>query len=408
LLRDFIRTVVFERFPVSAGMCAGVAQALLVAWGITLASGPAAVRPAAIAGLAVVLAAAHGWATPRVGLSRRVSSAAHRGARLYLALGFSSIVLAGVGVACTLLFGGIAALLAMTGLPEAAGLAVFRAGSLVVALVTSGALAWGFVAEPSCLEVTRRRVSVRGLASALRGLRLVHLSDLHIGNGFEAERIATLVERVQALDPDLVAITGDLFDHDPAALEEGARGLGRLRARLGVFAVLGNHDTYTGCEAVAAALARHAPAIELLRGRSLRLATAAPLHVAGLDDPGHDWTAGGGRLPALDELAAKVPSDEPVILLVHRPDAFPQAAELGFPLVLAGHFHGGQVAVPGLAARFNAASLLTPFHRGEHRLGGSALYVSRGLGFAGPRIRIASRPEIALLELEPAGKAQAA
>jgi predicted MPP superfamily phosphohydrolase len=408
LLRDLVRTVVFERFPLSAGVCAGIAQALLVAWGVALVSGPQALRPLPLLALAVVLAFVHGWATPRVGLSRRVSSAAHGGARLYLALGFASIALAGVGAACALLFAGVAALLAMAGAPEASGLALFRATSVTVALGTSGALAWGFLAEPVRFEVTRRRVAVRGLDPVLGGLRLVHLSDLHVGNGFEKERIAALVERVAALSPDLVAITGDLFDHDPAALAEGARALGRLRARFGVFAVLGNHDAYTGRDAVAAALADHAPSIELLRGHSRPLATPAPLHVAGLDDPGHDWTARGGRLPELDELGAKVPRDEPVILLVHRPDAFPQAAALGFPLVLAGHFHGGQVAVPGLASRLNAASLLTPFHRGEHRLGGSRLYVSRGLGFAGPRIRIASRPEIALLELEPDGDPQAA
>jgi predicted MPP superfamily phosphohydrolase len=91
-----------------------------------------------------------------------------------------------------------------------------------------------------------------------------------------------------------------------------------------------------------------------------------------------------------------------VVLLVHRPDAFAQAAALGLPLVLAGHFHGGQIALPVGEGRWNAARLLTPYHRGRYRLGDATLYVSRGLGFAGPRVRFGSRPEIAVLELVPA------
>jgi predicted MPP superfamily phosphohydrolase len=86
---------------------------------------------------------------------------------------------------------------------------------------------------------------------------------------------------------------------------------------------------------------------------------------------------------------------------MHRPDAFPRAAELGFALVLSGHFHGGQVALPLAGGRWNAARLLTRFDRGLHRDGNASLYVSRGLGFAGPRLRIASRPEIAVHELQP-------
>jgi predicted MPP superfamily phosphohydrolase len=90
---------------------------------------------------------------------------------------------------------------------------------------------------------------------------------------------------------------------------------------------------------------------------------------------------------------------------MHRPDAFPRAAEHGFALVLSGHFHGGQVALPLAGGRWNAARLLTRFDRGLHREGRAALYVSRGLGFVGPRLRFASPPELALHELWPAGPA---
>ena len=151
---------------------------------------------------------------------------------------------------------------------------------------------------------------------------------------------------MNALEADLVALTGDLFDFDPRHVEAGARRLGALRARLGVYTVLGNHDGYTGIELVAEALGRLAPDMVLLRRDVVRLATGAPLYLAGIDDPGTRFSARDLHLPELEELAVRAPEDGPVILLVHRPEAFPQAARLGFPLVLAGHTHGGQLALP--------------------------------------------------------------
>jgi predicted MPP superfamily phosphohydrolase len=131
----------------------------------------------------------------------------------------------------------------------------------------------------------------------------------------------------------------------------------------------------------------------------VRLPADAPLYLAGIEDPGRDWTEHGHGLVMMEKLAAAAPSDGPMLLLVHRPDAFVQAAALGFRLVLAGHFHGGQLALPIGDGRWNVARLLTPYHRGLYRLGEATLYVSRGLGFAGPRVRFGSRPEIAVLEL---------
>jgi predicted MPP superfamily phosphohydrolase len=104
-------------------------------------------------------------------------------------------------------------------------------------------------------------------------------------------------------------------------------------------------------------------------------------------------------VPELEELAARAPDDGPVILLVHRPEAFPHAARLGFPLVLAGHTHGGQIALPTPGGRYNLASLVTRYHRGLYAGSGSILYVNRGIGVAGPAIRVNCAREIATLEL---------
>jgi hypothetical protein len=227
----------------------------------------------------------------------------------------------------------------------------------------------------------------------------VQISDLHVGNGLEDDRLSALVDRINELEPDVVAITGDIFDNDPSFVPDGTRRLGGLRARLGVFAVLGNHDTYTGAELVAEALAANAPGIRLLRGEYARLPLDPPVYLAGVDDPGRDWTARDLQVASLERLAAKRPDDGPVLLLVHRPEVFHQATRLGFPVVLTGHTHGGQIALPLPGGHINPARMVTSFTRGLFRSGDSVMYVNRGVGMAGPRIRFNCRREIATIEL---------
>ena len=105
------------------------------------------------------------------------------------------------------------------------------------------------------------------------------------------------------------------------------------------------------------------------------------------------------ELPDLEALARDVPDAGPVVLLVHRPQAFPQAARLGFPLVLAGHTHGGQLALPTPGGRYNLARFMTEFDRGFFRVNGSLLFVNRGAGVGGPPLRMNCPREITTLEL---------
>ena len=399
MLREFLRKQIFERFPLVFGAASGAAAAILVAWLIALRSGPHAIPMGALGIVGIGAAAIGAWGVPRLTVLARTSAIASRIERPLFASGFVLIALAATVVGATAAFGALAALLAVVGLSPDAGLALLRTGTLFAVSGVGAALVWGFHVEGRLIEVTHHRIEIAGLAPALRGRRIAHLSDLHIGNGLDGERLAALVLRVNALGADLVALTGDLFDNDAQILPEGARILGRLRAPLGVYAVLGNHDLFVGAELVASALAEHAPEISLLRGHWAVIPTPQPLLVAGLDDPGHDWEGDAEALASLEKLAAARPFEGPSILLAHRPEAFPLAAALGFSLVLSGHYHGGQVALPLAGGRLNIARLLTRFDRGLHRIGGSALYVSRGLGYAGPRLRVASRPEIALLEL---------
>jgi hypothetical protein len=294
----------------------------------------------------------------------------------------------------------VAGILATLGVSGDAVFQVFRFLTVPIVLALAFMILWGFTAGQKRVEHTNVRIELKDLHAAHRQLRIVQISDLHIGNGMEGEHLARMVERVNRLEPDLIALTGDIFDFDPRFVDEGARGLAGLRARLGVYAVLGNHDTYTGTERVVEGLTLHAPALRLLRGDVVRVPELdPPFYVAGIDDPGRDWTGRGVELPELEALGEGLPDDGPALLLVHRPELFAQASRLGFQVVLAGHTHGGQIALPTPGGRFNMARLIFRYHRGLYTLNGSTLYVNRGLGVAGPAIRFNCAREIANIQL---------
>jgi len=150
---------------------------------------------------------------------------------------------------------------------------------------------------------------------------------------------------------------------------------------------------------VAKMLGSHAPSVRLLRDEIVRLPTAEPLYLAGVEDPGRDWYARGTELEGLTAVAEARPEDGPVLLLVHRPQAFHQAERHGFPLVLAGHTHGGQLALPTPGGQYNLSSLMSPYTRGLYRRNGTTMYVNRGIGVGGPALRINCPREISTIEL---------
>jgi uncharacterized protein len=243
-------------------------------------------------------------------------------------------------------------------------------------------------------RLVRRTLTIPGLPAALHGFRLVHLTDVHCGPWTPAARVRRWVRRINALDADLVAVTGDLIstgsDYVPAVSE----ALGGLRARAGVYACMGNHDYFTDGEAFVRVL--DGAGLTVLRNRgSLIERAGARLYVAGVDDT---WT---NRADVEAALRAR-PPEVPTLLLAHDPLLFLEAAAHGVELTLSGHTHGGQFAVPGLARKLNLARLASPFTTGLYRAGRSLLYVSRGAGTTGPPIRLGAPAEIALLTLRAA------
>lgn len=237
-------------------------------------------------------------------------------------------------------------------------------------------------------EVRRLQLTLPGLR---RPLRLAQLSDLHIGPYMRRAQLRGWLDATAALQPDLIAFTGDLVDRwfrgDPAAL--GAE-LARLRAPLGTAAVWGNHDHHAFPDPAPLADALAGAGVRLLDNRWERLRD--DLVLAGVDDLRQ------GR-PDLDAALRGRPPGAATVLLCHNPDLLPEVPAT-VALTLAGHTHGGQVRLPLLGA------LLTSSHYGqrfaEGWVAGPALgFVSRGLGVSGLPIRLRCAPEVVLFDLRP-------
>jgi predicted MPP superfamily phosphohydrolase len=397
-----LRRVLFEHLFVNLALLLGLLQVLVWHWWRVVVLGGEAPGLGATAGAAVLLVAGNALAVPALRRHRRRRDALGWLLRGYMNIGVATLVL-GLAVALLWLVFLVPAGLvgAVGGSPDLA-YDVFRATSTASVGGVALLLLWGFTGGQMRVETTRLRLPVPGLSPSRAGLRIAHVSDLHVGNALDGRALERMVDRVNALDADAIVVTGDIFDFDPSFVEDGVRVLSGLRARLGVYAILGNHDIYTGAERIARAFASEAPSLRLLRNECVRLPGAAPLYLAGVEDPGRNWTARGVELDALERLAAERPADGPTLLLVHRPEAFGQAARLRFPLVLAGHTHGGQLALPTAGGHWNLARLVSPLTRGLYREGSSLLYVNRGLGVGGPALRVNCPREIALLELVPA------
>jgi predicted MPP superfamily phosphohydrolase len=255
-------------------------------------------------------------------------------------------------------------------------------------IVSGMAGIWATLRRP---RLTRLEVAIEGLPRALDGYRIAQLSDVHCGPHTPPERVARWVERINRLEADLVAVTGDLITSGTRYVQAVAEALSGLRGRDGVYACMGNHDYFTDGEGFAALLAEKG--LRVLRNQGeLVERDGARLYVAGVDDT---WT---GR-DDVEGTVRRRPDGVPMLLLAHDPNLFPQAAALEVELTLSGHTHGGQLAIPLFGRRLTLARIITPFTAGLYRRKRSLLYVNRGAGTTGPPVRLGAPAEIALITL---------
>lgn len=249
--------------------------------------------------------------------------------------------------------------------------------------------------ESRAVEITRLPVEIRNLPPAFVGIRIAHLSDVHHSSFTSAERIAEVVDAVNALGADLVVLTGDYVSYSPYYIAGAAEALGRLRAPLGVFAVLGNHDFWNNADEVTRALEREG--IAVLRNAHTRFEHRGDaIDVVGIDD----LTV---RADDLERALRGSDSRRVRLLLSHNPGIIRRAALRAVDLVLSGHTHGGQVHVPIIGAP-SVYGYPKQYVSGLASLGETQIYVNRGIGTVIVPVRVRSLPEITLLTLAEAAE----
>lgn len=238
-------------------------------------------------------------------------------------------------------------------------------------------------------DVRRVRLAVPDLPPALEGLRIVQLSDLHVSPLFRQSWVREVVEKANALHPDVVALTGDMVDGETADRAADVKPLADLRARRGVFACMGNHEYYSGMKSWRRTLEGVGVRV-LCNSHAVIPAGDAALVLGGVADPsgtGHPGMEG----PDMTKTFAGSPPEGWRLLLAHRPALAESAAREGVKAQLSGHTHGGQLfPFSLLTARFNSGRL-----HGAYKVGDMILYVSRGAGlWAGFPIRLGAPAEI--------------
>jgi hypothetical protein len=286
------------------------------------------------------------------------------------------------------------------------------AGLFLSGFGLGGAYAFGWA--PLHHQVTRYRIALRHWPAGSR-LRVAVIADLHVGGPhMPVSRVERIVAETNALEPDLTLLLGDFIasrtpEPDDPPMAQWAAALAGLKARDGVFAILGNHDWWHDEAALAArrgptqvGLALQAAGLRLLENEALRLETAAgPLWLAGLGDQIAFETLRRGRPRGIDDLPgtlAKIADDgAPVIMMAHEPDAFARMPGR-VSLTLSGHTHGGQIRLfgwsPVVPSRYG-----NRYAYGHVRENGRDLVVSGGLGTSKAPVRFGVPPEILLIEL---------
>jgi predicted MPP superfamily phosphohydrolase len=241
-------------------------------------------------------------------------------------------------------------------------------------------------------EITKMDIWLDRLSVAHDGLRVVQLTDIHHSLFTPLEYVQRAVKLTNLLHPDVVALTGDYVTLSPAYIWPVAQMLGKLHARLGVFAVLGNHDFKVDADEITRAL--QAQSIRVLRNQhyALRSPGAATLWMIGVDDL---WRGADDMAAALQS----VPARDPKILLCHNPLGIHRAAAYGIDFMISGHTHGGQVRLPVVGSVRGKSKLGERFVDGWNRLAGTQIYVSRGIGRSVVPLRLNCPPEIACFRL---------
>jgi predicted MPP superfamily phosphohydrolase len=258
---------------------------------------------------------------------------------------------------------------------------------LIASLLIAG---YGY-GEARNIRTERITIQSRKIPQSVRSLKIVQISDVHLGLIIRQERLGRILGIVKAANPDIFVATGDLVDGQINGLPGLAEMFNEIRPPYGKFAITGNHEFYAGLTQALSFTQK--AGFTMLRGEAVTV--GGLLNIAGVDDP-----AGRNLGLAKDvnekEMLSGLPREHFTLLLKHRPLVDKEAAGQ-FDLQLSGHVHKGQIFPFSIATR-----LYYPVESGLAEIaGGSQLYVSRGTGTWGPPIRFLSPPEVTIIELVP-------
>ena len=260
---------------------------------------------------------------------------------------------------------------------------------------TASVVGIGYAQASQAPKIVEVDVPIEGLPASADGLRIVQLSDVHIGPTLKKEFLEQCVATANGLDPDIIAVTGDLIDGWVDKLADDVAPLANLKARHGAYFVTGNHEYYWDGPAWCAEVARLGLTV-LNNEHRLIEHEGARLLLAGVTD------YGGGRMaeghdsdPA--KARAGAPDHDASVLLAHQPRSIDAAAKAGYDLQLSGHTHGGQYFPFNLMVY-----LAQPYVAGLAKHDDTWIYVSRGTGFWGPPLRVGAPHEITLITLRAA------
>jgi predicted MPP superfamily phosphohydrolase len=272
-----------------------------------------------------------------------------------------------------------------------------RVAFAVITLFLAGVAFWGFLIEPGRLVTHQQTIHIDNWPQSLDGMRIAVLSDIHVDDWFITEKkLRTIVERTNELQPELIVILGDYMSGDGwvkrrVEPEVFATVLKDLRAPLGVYSVLGNHDWWFSGMRVRRGLEQNG--IKVLENESAQVdVRGTSLWLVGLADL---WT----RPQRINDAVAKVPEGQPLIALTHNPDIFPNVPQR-VQLLLAGHTHGGQVRFPILGPVIEASDYGDRWVRGHVFEENHHLFVTTGIGTSIMPVRFGLPPEIVILTLK--------
>jgi hypothetical protein len=274
------------------------------------------------------------------------------------------------------------------GLAQSRRLFLARTVAIAAGVASVGLVGSGVGAAIGPPRIKRIQIPLAKLGPSASGTRIALVSDIHLGPLIGIDHTRRVVDLVNGLDPDAVAIVGDLVDGSVEVLGPAVAPLADLQSRYGTFFVTGNHEYFSGYEQWIEELPRHG--LRLLRNERVEL--PGGLDLAGVNDVNGSMFGDGPNLAtALDGRDLS----RPVVLLAHQPILAGEAAEHGVDLQLSGHTHGGQIVPFNLLVRATGQPIVS----GLGEVDGMPVYVTNGAGFWGPPVRVGAPPDITLVEL---------